>query len=388
MRNGLLEEVAHPASVAEAAVAVGRLGGDERVEVAFHVGRQHVLALLCVHAEHRRKLLRRVVGELHVVVEARGESGIGVDEPLHFLRVARHDHHETVAVVLHALEERGNRLLAVGVVLPVHKRIRLVDEQDAAQRRVDHLAGLDRRLPRIAGHERAAVAFHEVPLLHHAERLVDLRHDARDGRLARAGVAREHHVIGDRRDLEPLRLALLRHAHELREPRHLLLDGLEAHEPVQLRQRLLHAHHVRGGGRQPHAGHRRPLDGHRVRHVGGRSALRAIPAVGLDRTEHGQQHRADENDRPDKPSAPPVQQVELLEQPPGAPRDKGKNGRVGQRVGDRILPHRAGEAGHQHNVKQAPDAKIPREARLLPLLTFLFHTSPPHRMRARPARIS
>ena len=74
----------------------------------------------------------------------------------------------------------------------------------------DHLGGLDRGLADVAGDELGAVALDEVTLRQHADRPVDARDEARDGGLARAGVADEHEmarevgVLQAGRDPQPL----------------------------------------------------------------------------------------------------------------------------------------------------------------------------------------
>jgi hypothetical protein len=60
-------------------------------------------------------------------------------------RVAGDHDDEVVAVVLHLLDQGVDGLVAV---LVPRERVRLVDEQDAAERVFDDLGGLDRRLPR------------------------------------------------------------------------------------------------------------------------------------------------------------------------------------------------------------------------------------------------
>ena len=204
------------------------------------------------------------------------------------------------------------------------------------------------------------------------------------------GVAGEHHVVGDRRHLEPLRLALLRHAHELHEPRHLLLHGLETHEAVQLRKGLLHGHRVCGGGRVPHAGQPLFHNGRRVvRRGGSRSAvLDGIRLVRLDRAEHGQQHGPHKHDRSNQPSAPAVQQVKLVEQPPDTPHDNGESERIAQRMPHPLrIHHNDGEADYQYDVQRASDSKIAPESQRLPTLGFIAHvTSPCAGAPARPAR--
>ena len=50
------------------------------------------------------------------------------------------------------------------------------------------------RLAHVLGHQAGAIGLDEVPLLEDSHRAEDLAEDARDGRLAGARVAGEHHV--------------------------------------------------------------------------------------------------------------------------------------------------------------------------------------------------
>ena len=93
-------------------------------------GRGHAL-------EYLDQLGRRVVREVDVVGEPAAQSRVRVDEPLHLLRVAGGDDRQVVAVVLHQLDQLGDRL---GPELPAalhRQRVRLVDEQDATDRLLD-----------------------------------------------------------------------------------------------------------------------------------------------------------------------------------------------------------------------------------------------------------
>ena len=80
----------------------------------------------------------------------------------HVGRVSGENDDEIIAVVLGELHERVERLLAKRVAVVGDERVRLVDEEDAAKGRLDHLLRLDRRLPRIARHELRTVHLDQV----------------------------------------------------------------------------------------------------------------------------------------------------------------------------------------------------------------------------------
>ena len=72
--------------------------------------------------EDRDELVGRVVGEVDLAREARAQPGVRLEEPPHQPRVAGDDHDEPVAVVLHPLEQRLDRLVAE--VEPLARRAR------------------------------------------------------------------------------------------------------------------------------------------------------------------------------------------------------------------------------------------------------------------------
>ena len=143
-------------------------------------------------------------------------------------------------MILHQLDQRVNRLAAKVVVHALARQgVRLVDEQDAAQRAVHNLRHLARRLADVARHQAAAVGLNQLSAAQKAQLLVDFGDQARHRRLARAGVAGEDHVEAHVHDLEVVRLAHLAHLDEVDERAYLALDAVQADQAVQLRHQLL-----------------------------------------------------------------------------------------------------------------------------------------------------
>jgi hypothetical protein len=67
-------------------------------------------------------------------MESGRQAGVGGQEPPHLLGVARNDHHELVAKVLHVLQQRVDGVLAEAVAPGFgHQAVRLVDEQHPAE---------------------------------------------------------------------------------------------------------------------------------------------------------------------------------------------------------------------------------------------------------------
>ena len=161
---------------------------------------------------------------------------------MHERRVAGHDHDEPLAVVLHALEQRLDGLRPeVHPCFLAGQGVRLVDEEDAVQRAANDPVGLDRGRADELAHEARAIDLDEVALSQEPHGAVHLREQPRDGRLAGAGVAEEDEVLAGRGLPQPVLLPAALNLEERDERVHLLLDGLEADEPVQLGLELAEA---------------------------------------------------------------------------------------------------------------------------------------------------
>ncbi len=192
------------------------------------------------HLEDPGQLLVGVVRELHPVREPGPQAGIGLHELVHQLRVARHDDDQVLAVVLHLHQQFRDRLGAeVGALAVVlHEVVRLVDEQDAAQRVLADLPGLDRGLPEIPGDQVRTLHLDHVPGGDHTQFPVDLADQPGHGGLGRTGIAREHQVPAARGQLEPGLAALAVHVHLGDHRPHPALDRLQADHGVQFGQQL------------------------------------------------------------------------------------------------------------------------------------------------------
>ena len=173
-----------------------------------------------------------------MLVEARAQARIRVEEVLHPTRVARDDDDQLVAMVFHHLEERLDGLLPEVVRAAAAQSVRLVNEEHAAERPRRCLFDLDGGLADVAGDQPGAVGLDQVAAAQHAERAVDLRDEARHRGLPRAGVAVKDQVARGRERLQALLLPKLLHLEEVDELAHVRLHALQADERVQLRQQL------------------------------------------------------------------------------------------------------------------------------------------------------
>ena len=171
-----------------------------------------------------------------IVRKRLSSPGFCADEDRHRDRVAGHDHHQVLALVLHLLDQGVDRL---GAVLVAGERVRLVDEEDAADRRRHHLGGLDRGLAEEAGHQLGPVDLDQLALAEQAERPVDAGHQPRDRGLAGAGVAVEDQVPGDRGRPQPGVLAQPLDPEHGRLPVDLGLDLGQPDQGVELGEQLL-----------------------------------------------------------------------------------------------------------------------------------------------------
>jgi len=80
-----------------------------------------------------------------------------------------------VAVILHALEERLDRLRAeVARLVPSRERVRLVDEEHAVERALHGTVGLERGRPDVLADEPGAIDLDQVAALEQAHGAVHL----------------------------------------------------------------------------------------------------------------------------------------------------------------------------------------------------------------------
>ena len=219
--------------------AIARLGLDDGPQ-RLASGLVEVVAKVAAHPlEDLDELVRGVVGEVDEPREAALQSGVGVDEFLHLRRVAGGDQGEVVAVVLHVLDDGVDRLPAEVLLAATSEGVRLVDEQRAAERRLEHGSRLRRRLADVAGDELRSVGLHEVALGHEAEGAQDLAEQPGHGRLAGTGVAGEDQVVARLQRRQLAVVTELLDAQQAGQPAHVGLDRLEADEIVELGEQLL-----------------------------------------------------------------------------------------------------------------------------------------------------
>src|SRR5207244_3710683 len=106
----LFEQRAREAGVPERLGALRAL--EDRAQRLLRTVAEGVLRLGGEAAEDRDELVLRVVGERDLAREARTQAWVRLEKPSHQPRVAGDDHDQAVAVVLHSLEQRLDRLVA------------------------------------------------------------------------------------------------------------------------------------------------------------------------------------------------------------------------------------------------------------------------------------
>ncbi len=201
-----VDRVADAARVREA-----RLAEPER-EVLAEGDRRLVAELVRLHVEHHERdlhqLVDRVVGEVDVVGDARAQARVRREELVHPIVVTGEDDDEPVPLALHHLEQDLDRLLpVVALVLGPVQVVRLVDEEDAAERALQHLLRLRRGMADVLADEVVARAGDDGRALDVAETVQELGDAHRNGGLAGARVAGERHVqrrpVGGEADFLP-----------------------------------------------------------------------------------------------------------------------------------------------------------------------------------------
>src|SRR6266511_4046017 len=187
------------------------------------------------------QFVRRIVRERDLAREARLQPRVGLEKAAHQRRIAGDDHDEAVAVVLHPLQQRLDRLGAevLPPLVPSRERVRLVDEEHAVESALDRAIRLDRRRPDVLPHEAGAVDLDEVAALQQSHRAVHLRKQPGDRRLARAGVAEEDEVLARRDFGEPVLLPSRLHLEKCDQRAHLLLHRVQPDQRVELGLQLI-----------------------------------------------------------------------------------------------------------------------------------------------------
>ena len=206
-----------------------------------------VVEAVVLPAEHQRGDLDQlgvvVVGEIDVVRDARREARIAAEEGVHPVLVAGENDDQVVALVLHHLQQDLDHLLpVVAFVLGPVEVIRLVDEQHAAHRALQHLLGLGRGVADVLADEVVARHRDEMTLAHVAQAMQDLRHLLRHRGLAGAGIAGEAHVQRRRRSRESQRCPRPGHDQVGGDFADALLDRLQADQFAI--ERIEHVLHV------------------------------------------------------------------------------------------------------------------------------------------------
>ena len=139
-----------------------------------------------------------------MVRDAAAHAGVGLKERVHAVLVARQNHHQVVALVLHHLQQDLDRLLpVVALVLGAVQVVGLVDEQHAAHRLLQHFLGLGRGVAYVLAHQVVARDRHQMPFAHIAQAVQDGGHAHGHRGLAGAGVPGERHVQRRRLRGEP-----------------------------------------------------------------------------------------------------------------------------------------------------------------------------------------
>src|SRR4051794_38453674 len=102
-------------------------------------------------------------------------------------------------MILHHLQQRLDRLMSevISAASLWTERVGFVYKEDAAQGFCDHLFDLDGRLSDVARDQRRAIRLHQMPTTQNLERAINLRQQARDCRLACAGIAGKDQMSRD-----------------------------------------------------------------------------------------------------------------------------------------------------------------------------------------------
>ena len=136
-----------------------------------------------------------IVRKIQVMRDARAQPGVGAEEGLHPVLVARQDHDQIVALIFHHLQQYLDGFLPViALVFRAIQVVGLVDEEHAPHGLLQHLFGLGRGVSDVLADQIVAGHRHQVAFAHIPQPMQDLRHAQGNRSFAGAGIAREGHV--------------------------------------------------------------------------------------------------------------------------------------------------------------------------------------------------
>jgi hypothetical protein len=202
----------------------------------------HVTVLRRQHLADRGEFKRPVRRKVDASREAGRQPGVRGQQPVHALRIARQDHHKVIAIVLGPLQQHLQGLVAVRIALAVTgvgERVRLVDEEDATDRRVDQLVGLHSRLAQILTDQVGPLRLDEMVPAEQPEGVEDPPENAGHGGLAGTRRPGEDEVPFRRLNRQPLPGPQPSHVQLGGQRLDLALDRLQPHHALKLVERLL-----------------------------------------------------------------------------------------------------------------------------------------------------
>ena len=114
---------------------------------------------------------------------------------MHLFGIARHYHHEAIAIVFHALQQHVHRLIAVTVFTVLRcQTVGLVDEQNPIHGLVDDAFGFHGGLTQIASHQFCAIHFYQVSFFEDPQFFEDARVQSCHGGFSCSGCSCENAV--------------------------------------------------------------------------------------------------------------------------------------------------------------------------------------------------
>src|ERR1700733_13541595 len=127
---------------------------------------------------------------MHVMRDARAKARIGLEKSVHAVLIARKNHSQVVALILHHLQQDLDCFLPVVLlILWAVQVVGLVNEEHAAHSALQYVFGLGCGMADVLADKIVARNGDQMSFTYESEAMKDARHAQRDRRLAGPRIA-------------------------------------------------------------------------------------------------------------------------------------------------------------------------------------------------------
>ena len=184
--------------------------------------------------------MRLIIHKVDILIETGLQTRIGSDKLRHEFGRTRHDYQQITAAILHTFQESIHCFLSeIITALTAGQRIGFINKQNTAQRLLDDLLDLERRLADIAAHQTGTICFDEMSFGKNAQTIVYLGNQTCHRCFAGTGIPIKDHVQGHGRCLHSSLLTNLLYFQHIDHGIHVFFNGLQTGQSLQLCHQFL-----------------------------------------------------------------------------------------------------------------------------------------------------